>query len=290
MAYRLYFFHLPKRIYRAIRLSTEEDADVHAACISFYMFIWLLLIAVVMFATTRIVMRNYVSEEAVRTELHEWIAVQTTQNTADFALKFIEEGSIEDNTVLAAGIFGILIAGGTVFVCLERAFLRMWGIEYPKAESWLITVKHVMLDRLRAFAFLMLICLLAIAMFLTILFLKQYTIATQEALGVSLLKPTYYMASFVLNWFLVTLLFWLMPRTTVNIFHAARGALFCAIVWEIGRLPIEYLVTFGKISTYGVFGVLVAIMLWIFYATRVVLTGASYVRILGEEKSGESSD
>ena len=55
-------------------------------------------------------------------------------------------------------------------------------------------------------------------------------------------------------------------------------------MWEAGRQALAaYLLRLNYPSAYGVVGSFLAVMLWAYYASLVILLGAEYVRVVTEE-------
>jgi membrane protein len=67
---------------------------------------------------------------------------------------------------------------------------------------------------------------------------------------------------------------------------AIRGGLLAALLWEAGRIALSaYLLHLNYPSAYGIIGSFLAVMLWAYYVSLVILFGAEYVRVLGEERT-----
>jgi len=87
-----------------------------------------------------------------------------------------------------------------------------------------------------------------------------------------------------LNLFAFTLLFRVIPRRTIWWRDAFRGAFLTAVLWEIGRQALAaYLIHLNYPNEYGIIGSFIAVMLWSYYVSMVILFGAEYVRVIREE-------
>lgn len=262
--------------------SSNRDSDVYAACIAFYVYVWMLLAGIVFFATARTLVRESITEQDLRVELQNWIASESSAETAESFMDFIREGARSDTAVIGFGLMGLLLLGATAFAWLERAFSRIFDLEYPSSETWRQLLWRIVFYRLRAYVFVMVLGFIGVAA-LTLLFAwKQFLIRSDSTWGLSVFLPSQYGASLLFNWILITLIFWQLPRTSVNFWHALRGALLCTIMWEICRIPIDVFVVTGKMSTFGMIGFLIASMLWLYYAIWIILFGCAYVRFLAE--------
>ena len=80
-------------------------------------------------------------------------------------------------------------------------------------------------------------------------------------------------------------------RSVVRWWDAVRGGMLAAILWELGRQALTaYFLHLNYPSAYGIIGSFIAVMLWAFYASVVLLFGAEYVRVLREEANGEPKE
>ncbi|WGE32902.1 virulence factor BrkB family protein [Actinobacillus genomosp. 2] len=99
-------------------------------------------------------------------------------------------------------------------------------------------------------------------------------------------------APFVLIWLLFTSVYWLVPNTKVNIFHAMIGAIIAAIFFTLGKQAfIWYITTFPSYQAiYGALAVLPIMLLWIHLSWQVVLIGGlitSTLNVYSEMKKGK---
>lgn len=86
---------------------------------------------------------------------------------------------------------------------------------------------------------------------------------------------------FTLVLFTVTMLYILLPKTSVNLSNAFRGAIFTTIFWEIAKhiftWYVSSVVKLGKI--YGPLTAFFSFLLWVFYSSSIFLIGAEIVHI-----------
>lgn len=75
-----------------------------------------------------------------------------------------------------------------------------------------------------------------------------------------------------------------LPDTNTSWSYILPGALLTAALFEIGRFLISlYIGRQGLESTYGAAGSIVAILIWVYYTSQIVLFGAEYVRAYAKE-------
>jgi membrane protein len=79
-----------------------------------------------------------------------------------------------------------------------------------------------------------------------------------------------------------------VPKVFIRWWEAVRGGFLAAVLWELGRQALgAYLLHLNYPSAYGIIGSFLAVMLWAYYAALVILFGAEYVRVIGEERQGQ---
>jgi len=108
--------------------------------------------------------------------------------------------------------------------------------------------------------------------------------------GLKIGKVTQFIIRFVLPFVLVllvvTMLYILIPKTRVNIFHSFRGALFTTIFLEIAKHIFTWYVSsvaeLGKI--YGPLTAIISFLLWVYYSSSIFLIGAEIVHNSGAAK------
>ena len=54
-----------------------------------------------------------------------------------------------------------------------------------------------------------------------------------------------------------------------------------AVIWQLGSQVVSRFIVGGNYSAYGVVGSFIAMMLWVYYASILLLFGAQMVQVLG---------
>ncbi len=85
-----------------------------------------------------------------------------------------------------------------------------------------------------------------------------------------------FLIAFALAFVIFLILFKVIPNTQTYWRHIWPGALFTAILFEIGRFVFFYYITnFGHYQAiYGAIGSVIAVLLWIYYSAILVILGA----------------
>jgi membrane protein len=172
----------------------------------------------------------------------------------------------------------LLIVGATaVFAQLQSSLNRIWEVE-PKPGHF---VKDFLRKRLMSFAvvvslgFLLLVSLVLSAGLEAVQSRVASYFATQ-AVWLSWLNAA---VSLLLISLLFALIFRVLPDRQIPWRDVWLGAVVTALLFTLGRWAIGlYLGRAAVASTYGAAGSVIVILLWVYYASFIVLLGAEFTR------------
>lgn len=89
--------------------------------------------------------------------------------------------------------------------------------------------------------------------------------------------------SFAVITLLFTLIFKVMPDTRIAWRDSAIGGVLTALLFAVGKFLIGlYLGASSVTSTYGAAGSVIVILVWVYYASQIVLIGAEFTKALDE--------
>lgn len=268
-------------IYQAYQNWRNDDGIHMAASVSFFMAVSFFPLLLVLISVFGFVLRFTGWGQDARQKLLEVIADQTAPTLA----RHIEEvlANVQDSAMAGGpiGLLTLLLASMIVFIHFDDAMDRIWNIPRRQGGGILTVIRSVLVDRLRAF-----LMLFGIGIFVLVSFIASMSLsAIGKFAGNWLPIPgwTWSLATFVaavgLNCILFTLIYKVQPKVPVRWRDAARGGLFASVTWETGRRLLAYYVIGSHMSVYGVVGIFVIIMLWIFYAMATLFLGAEYVQV-----------
>jgi membrane protein len=171
------------------------------------------------------------------------------------------------------GFVLLVIAAIAIFVQFENALDRIWELESDRTTGWLRWLADRLFARLRALGMLLAATIFIIVTMIASLMWTAY---------LPRMAPT--TVNVVLNLLAFSVIYRFVPTPTVRWSEAIRGGIVAAVLWEVGRAALAwYLVRRSLPSAYGIIGSFLAVMLWAYYATVVVLLGAEYVRAIQKE-------
>ena len=193
-------------------------------------------------------------------------------------------------SLLAAAI---LIVGATgVLVELREALDNIWQAKpaIRKNERFLLTVWRLIRTRLLTFGILFAIGFLMIMSLVVSAYLaaldEWVTSHTSGMLVLAkILNP---LLSFAILTFFFTILLMGLPSQRLGWRQVLPGAILSSLLFTVGKSLIGiYIGSTSTTSVYGAAGSLVALMVWVFYSSQILLMGAEFAWVLHITPKGE---
>lgn len=188
------------------------------------------------------------------------------------------------------GFIALLISAIAIFAQLDAAFDRIWRLPADPHVSWRHWVARLVYQRLKALAMLVGVGGFIVLVMLTGVIWSgiEKSLEPQVALGPWVRWASSLWINLLLNWMAFAIIFRVVPKPQVRWWDSVRGGLLAAVLWEAGRQALAaYMLHLNYPSAYGIIGSFIAVMLWAYYAALVILFGAEYVRVIGEERQGQ---
>lgn len=195
-------------------------------------------------------------------------------------LKLVKENAGTSGPI---GFAVLLISAIAIFAQLDAAFDRIWRLPSDPHETWVHWTARLLIVRLKALGMLLGVGAFVVAAMIASIALSavQRVMAPRLPEGFGMqwyLNLTVYV---LMNFIAFTAIYKIVPRAKIRWREALHGGLLAALLWEAGRQALAaYLLRLNYPSAYGVIGSFLAIMLWAYYASMVILFGAEYVRVL----------
>ena len=217
--------------------------------------------------------------EAVRGQLDDQLRHSMGQPAAETVQSMVQSAYKPGQGTWAAviGIVTLLLGASGVFGQLKDALNTIWDAP-PQPTSGVIDFLR---GRLVSFSMVLVIGFLM----LTSLLLTAVIAAAWDLISSYLPFSTILLgaAGFVVSAGIMTTLFALifkwLPDVQVRWRHAWIGAALTALLFEIGKLLLGiYLGRQSTASSYGAAGAVVLILLWVYYTSVILLTGACFTR------------
>jgi membrane protein len=281
------FFHQLRQTYADW---SKHDAGLLAAAVAYYISWSLFPLLLVLISTFGFVLKFTDAGRDAETAIMEVVADQTSPAIAQQIQGLLAD--VEARALISGpvGLLVLLLTAIIIFVQLETALDRIWGVEPP--ERGLVgMILAVVFGRLRAFLLLLVVGIALLAVFIAGLVLSSLVRNAQGVLPIPMLVGQLIQVPIVVlaNTGLLTAIFMVLSKIPLRWTEAARGALLAAVVWEVGRQVLALLIVGERYTAYGVIGSFMAVMLWIYYAMAVLLLGAEYVQVIHHQARDEQA-
>lgn len=191
-----------------------------------------------------------------------------------------------------AGALTLLFGATAVFAQLQKTLNSIWDVE-PKPKK--VIFKFIK-DRIFSFGiiitigFLMLISLTFSTLISAFSEFISHHFSLSTALIIRLLDVVLSLAALTI---LFAAIFRILPDVVIGWRDVFAGALLTSFLFAIGKFSIAlYLAHSDPTSVYGAAGSIVLVMLWVSYATLIVLFGAEFTHtnVVYKGKKIQSSD
>ncbi len=190
-----------------------------------------------------------------------------------------------------------LVGAIGIFSQLEAAFDRLWHDTTPHEHGIWAAVQNALWNRLKAFLTLIGLGILIIVSFVIGLIFtavrtwaEDLSWAGQLVGNGSFWHLSQLALSTALNALVLSLVFKMIPRASVRYLHSVCVGILIAVIWQLGSQVVSRFIVGGNYSAYGVVGSFIAMMLWVYYASILLLFGAQMVQVLGHPNNNNNGN
>jgi membrane protein len=266
-----------KELWAIVRATYHEygraDVGFMSAALTYYTFFSLFPLVLL----GLIVAGAVVDPQAAREFIFSTIA-QIAPGAADWLETLLADVLEQRDSVGWFAIVGVLtlaFSASGAFDALDKSINRAWGTE--KMPNFLIS-------KLSSFIMMGAIGVLLIVSVSVSAILRTLQSLTVEYFGTFtgdtfIWDFTNIAASFAVTLLAFTLLFRFVPRCPVRMADIWLAALITAIIWTIAKEVFAIFLgsSFANFSaTYGTLGTVIALLLWIYVSSVIILTGAEF--------------
>jgi membrane protein len=275
------------RLWAAHQGFQEHEGTLSAAGIAYYVALSFFPLLLVLLAGLGWVLAWTDFGRAAQEELLTAIGQQVSPDLSAQIERMLKLVSAKAGTGGPIGFVVLVISAIAIFAQLDGAFNRIFKLPVDPHETWLHWLGSLAFRRVKALAML-----IAVGGFVVLVMISSMVITAAlgmvraaESLGPWIAWASSTWANMLLNLLAFGLLYRVLPKPYIRWGEALRGAVLTAILWEAGRQALAaYLLRLNYPSAYGVVGSFLAVMLWAYYGSLVILFGAEYVRVLREER------
>jgi membrane protein len=270
-----------RRLWNAHRGFQEHEGSMAAAGIAYYVALSFFPLLLVLLAGLGWVLQWTTFGQDAQQRLLVAIENQMSPDLAQQVGRMIRIVGERAGTSGPIGFVVLIVSAIAVFAQLDAAFDRIFRLPHDVHESWKHYIANLFIVRLKALGML-----LGMGAFVLAVMIASIVIAAVPRLQSEPGLQWYInlVINVTLNWIAFSTIYKIVPRVRVRWRDAARGGMLTALLWEGGRQALAaYLLRLNYPSAYGVIGSFLAIMLWAYYASLVIIFGAEYVRVLREQ-------
>jgi len=190
-----------------------------------------------------------------------------------------------------ASIIGLVIlffGASGVFVELQSALNKIWEVEAKQTSGVWAFIR----DRLHTFAMVLAVGFLLLVSLVinTALSAMSKYIAPEQTVVAQILNQV---ISFGFITLLFAMIFRVLPDRPIAWDDVWVGAAFTSLLFVVGKYLLGlYLGRGGVTSAFGAAGSLVVILLWVYYASQIILFGAQFTQVYatyGNEAGGQAT-
>jgi membrane protein len=200
-------------------------------------------------------------------------AVEVVQNIAQKAS--------QPNKGLLATIIGVVLAlfgASGVFGQLQDALNTIWGVKAKPGAG----IGGFLRSRFLSFAMVGGVCFLLLVSLALESMLKGFSSYVQSVLpgGIAIALTVYWIFDLAVVILLFAIIFKFLPDAKIQWRDVWIGAAMTAIFFAIGKWALGlYLGSGSAASAYGAASSLITLLLWVYYASQILLFGAEFTQV-----------
>jgi membrane protein len=263
--------HAARSLGKALRALTVHETPGTAASIAYYSLFALLPATIILIAFADAILGSMNLHEPV---LQSVLALfPGSRRDLRAAVEQIHAPSL---SVVLTCVVATLWSSTWVLMFVENALNRAWGV-LKRRTFWQSRLRSLTLLSLGGF-------LLLASALLTALVSNAGSFASERASGVAereiinwLWSSSLLGIGFVFAVLVFFLIYKLMPDRKVRIVEALSGAVLASILWETASYIFAKVVPlFDYQRIYGATGAMIAVMIWVYTSTLIMLIGAHF--------------
>jgi membrane protein len=254
----------------------EDNVSRLAASLAYYTLLSIAPLIILTVAVAGLVFGQDAAREHIGTELASVVG-----SGADTAVKSIAKNAHSPGSGVLSVIVGVVVllfGASGVFGELQSALNTVWEVA-PKPGRG---IGGLIKDRFFSFtlvfgvAFLLLVSLVLSAALTWVGQIFSHSLPG----GVALWQVLNFLISVAVITVLFALMFKVVPDAKLRWRDVWVGAVFTALLFTLGKFVLGlYLGSAGVSSSYGAAGSIVALVIWVYYSSQVLLVGAEFTEV-----------
>lgn len=280
---------LPIDLYTAAVRWSEDDGMLLSASTAYYAIFSLFPVLLILTSILGFVLQFSTGAQDAQAELLSIVAENTSPKFEAYVRQLME--SIQPNAAVSGpiGLLALLFGAIGIFAQVDAAFHRIWHVPL-RHDRWFAPVLTVLIRRLRGLIMFLAMGLLVIASHLMQPIIATIrTIAEDYPFGGWATYASNLAFLMALNVLLLALIYHLLPQAKVRWWDALCGAAVTTLLWNLVRAGLTVAIANSNYATsYGLFGVVIIVMLWFYLASGIFFFGAEYIAVISDVPGHES--
>jgi membrane protein len=266
------FLHL---LWKAIKKWFDDSASRHGAAIAYYTLFALAPVLLVVIAIAGLVF----GDEAVRGQLVNEIAGLIGRESAQTVQAILQRASEPREGIAASllGLLGLFLATTGAFLEMQAALNKIWKVKADRTPGF--DFRSLLTRRLRSFGVVVAIGFLLMVSLTVSAAVSALTawLGSSTAVWPRVVSVINQLVSIGVITVMFAILYRVLPDVQLEWRHVWVGAFTTAVLFAIGqRLIGLYLGNTSVASPFGAAGTVAIILVWVYYASQVVLLGAEF--------------
>lgn len=220
-------------------------------------------------------------EDAVRGQLDNQLQTVMGAKAASAIQEMVKSATNPQASTLATivGLIALFFGATGFFGEVKAALNTIWGAETQKNASVFSTWMRTRMWSFGMVVGIMLLLMMSLVFSTVVSFAATY-LSTRLAVHPAVWGAAGFVAGFVIEAGLFALVFRVLPDVSFPMRDVWWGAAVTAALFEIGKWVLGwYLGREATGSTYGAAGSLMIVLMWIYYTSIIVLTGAEFTQV-----------
>lgn len=270
---------------QAIKLFADALAPMHAAALAFYTIFSLAPLVIFAVAIAGLFVGRALATSEFLHLLQSILGTDSADFVQEIATSLARESISKTYTLITIGF--LLISASVVFSQLKLSMDAIWG-KTPTAGGNLVAG---VLDTLRRRTMAVIMIFLAAGMLILSVILDIILASASRLLerwlpGISTLEPyLIWIITPVVAFITFAIIFRFLPEANPGWREVVAGAALSAVLFTVGASIVRiFLNRSGTISLFGAAGALIAILLWVYYSSWIVLFGVAFTRAYHEQR------
>jgi membrane protein len=229
----------------------------------------------------------FLGPEASRGQIVDYISSHIGHETGTQIQNMIISASKPKSAKIAqfVGVIMLIIGMSGAFMELQNGLNTIWGVKGRRESNWVIFIWDRILSFLIVLAAAFLL-LLSLILDIILLFISNNMNIHIPWLDIGFTLPLFsHFVSFIIITLLFTLMFKILPNTTIQWRTALMGAFITAILFTLGNFLLGLYLKYSITSIYGASSSLVVLLIWVYYASQIFFIGAEISKVISSNTS-----